>query len=194
MKTKIVSNQNTSVGGNPPQALKELVQYLEGLNERASIEKLNELLVGLEIRREDLESCIRFGPATYRRNLICESEWFELLCICWKSGQRSPIHNHAGSTCGLRIIQGVATETLFEWTDCGQIKAVQSTDCQADGVCTTQDAEIHQVSNLQGAGSDLITLHIYSPPLRTMDTYSLLGDVEEYRPTNFMTCQFGDGI
>ncbi len=36
-----------------------------------------------------------------------------------------------------------------------------------------QDADIHQVSNLQAEGTDLVTLHIYSPPLLRMDTYSL---------------------
>lgn len=194
MNTEIFSNRDCMAKADVPQAFKELILYLEGLTERASMEKLDELLEGVEITRKEIVDCVSFGSATYRRNLICESEWFELLCICWKSGQRSPIHNHAGSTCGLRIIHGVATETLFEWTDCGQIKAIQSTDCGVDHVCTTQDAEIHQVSNLQAPGCDLITLHIYSPPLRTMDTYSLMGDVEEYTPTNFMSCHFGGGI
>ena len=177
-----------------PNALKELVQYLEGLDSRASIETLGALLNDLQLNREDLESFASFGELTYRRNLICENDWYELLCICWHSGQRSPIHNHAGSTCGLRIIEGLATETTFEVTPSGQMKAVKSVDCETGFVCTTQDAEVHQVSNLQAAGSDLITLHIYSPPLRTMETYSLLGEVKEYTPTNYLTCEHGDGI
>ncbi len=178
-----------------PQCLKDLLDFLESLTERAPQEKLGELLEGLDISIDDLSHCVEFGPKTYRRNLICENEWYELLCICWKSGQRSPIHNHAGSTCGLRIIHGTATETLFEMTDCGQIKAVESVDYQVGHFCTTEDADIHQVSNLQTAGNNLVTLHIYSPPLKTMDTYSLMdSEVEKYSPTNDYMCHMGDCI
>lgn len=177
-----------------PTPLKELVDFLSGLTSRAPVEQLGELLNGLEITHEDVKAFTSFGDSSYRRNLICEGEWFELLCICWKSGQRSPIHNHANSTCGLRILKGVCTETTFVPTDCGQLKAVQSSDCGPDHVCSSQDAEVHQISNLQSAGNDLITLHIYSPPLRKMETYSLMGKKEIYKPTNFMVCQFADGI
>lgn len=194
MSTKPTGRELCPSHSKVPNPLKELVQYLDGLTERASVEKLEELLTSLEITRDDLINYAHFGPQTYRRNLICEGEWYELLCICWQDGQRSPIHNHAGSTCGLRIIHGIATETLFEWTDCGQIKAVESVDAVEGHVCSSQDADVHQVSNLQAAGKDLMTLHIYSPALRTMDTYSLLGEVSEYRPTNFMSCLYADGI
>ena len=178
-----------------PDCLRPLVEFLESLEARASQEKLGRLLAELTIDAEDLEPFVEFGCDTYRRNLICENQWYELLCICWKSGQRSPIHNHARSTCGLRIIEGVATETLFAMTDCGQIKAVESVDYPVGHHCTTEDADIHQVSNLQGKDRNLITLHIYSPPLRTMDTYSLMNsDVEEYSPNNKAYCHIGDCI
>jgi cysteine dioxygenase len=40
-------------------------------------------------------------------------------------------------------------------------------------ICATEDLDIHQISNDQPEGSDLITLHIYSPPLLVMGQYSL---------------------
>jgi cysteine dioxygenase len=184
----------TRTNARIPTPLRELVDFLSGLESRAPVERLGQLLSDLQISPEELRPFMQFGEITYRRNLICEGDWFELLCICWKSGQRSPIHNHAGSTCGLRIIQGMATETTFAWSECGQIKAVKSVDYSPGDVCSTQDDQVHQVSNLQAEGHDLMTLHIYSPPLRKMDTYSLMGDVEVYTPTNFMVCQFADGI
>ena len=184
MTVRPASNTSTSVN-RIPDCLGDLVKYLQGLTERASIERLHQLLTELNVGLQDLQPFMSFGPQTYRRNLICENEWFELLCICWRSGQRSPIHNHAGSTCGLRIIEGVCTETVFELTDCGQYKPVSSSDCSANEVCSTQDEEVHQVSNLQAEGKDLVTLHIYSPPLRQMDTYSLMGATEVYEPNEF---------
>lgn len=179
-----------------PGELNDLVQYLEGLQERADTQQLEALLAENTADLKCLAPFVVFGEKTYRRNLIKLGKWFELLCICWRSGQRSPIHDHAQSTCGLKIITGTATETLFETADCGQIKAVSSTDFGAGHICSTQDDNIHQVSNLQSAGKDLVTLHIYSPAITCMDTYSLL-DSEKviYVPQNAnVVCEIGDCI
>lgn len=177
-----------------PAVLSDLVDYLDGLTERATVKELQKRLSGLQISVDDVADYMHFGPATYRRNLICETKLYELLCICWRSGQRSPIHNHARSTCGLRILQGTATETTFEMTACGQVKATGSTDLTVGRVTATHDDQMHQVSNLQSAGEDLVTLHIYSPPLRKMATFSILGDeVGEYCPETFEV-SFGAGI
>jgi cysteine dioxygenase len=35
------------------------------------------------------------------------------------------------------------------------------------------DEQIHQMGNLRAAGDDLVTLHVYSPPLLHMRTYFL---------------------
>ncbi len=179
-----------------PNSFCELLNYLGSLNERASMDDLGGLLNGLEVTTEDLKSFSVFGKECYRRNLIQEGEWYELLCICWKSGQRSPIHNHAGSTCGLRIMKGVATETVFDETPSGQIKAVSSMDCGTGHVCCSQDEDIHQVSNLQAPGEDLMTLHIYSPALKAMDRFSLFHEEREvYVPQNGATiCHVADCI
>ena len=68
------------------------------------------------------------------------------------------------------------TETLFEVAPTGQIKALFSREKQAGDVIGSEDTDIHQVSNLQPAPANLITLHVYSPPLVTMGTYSLTDD------------------
>lgn len=171
-----------------PECLRSLVNFLNGLERRATKEELHNELSKLDVCQNDLREFACFGEATYRRNLVCESQYFELLCICWDSGQRSPIHNHAHSTCGLRVIEGTATETRFDQSPCGQVMAVCSENFPSGAVCSSQDADIHQVSNLQGPGDKLITLHIYSPPLRTMSTYSILGgEPEQYSPHNAQT-------
>jgi cysteine dioxygenase len=38
-------------------------------------------------------------------------------------------------------------------------------------VCCTQDTDIHQVCNTQSDGGNLVTLHVYSPPLAEMQTW-----------------------
>ena len=166
-----------------PDVLHPLVAYLDSLTERATIGKLHQLLTQSSVTLSDVSPYAIFSELGYARNLVCEGPWYHLLVLCWRSGQRSPIHNHAGSTCGLKILEGIATETLFEQTPCGQVKAVRSTEMAQGGICATQDADTHQVSNLQAPGQDLVTLHIYSPPLIKMDKFSLTGpQVEPYVP------------
>jgi len=174
--------------------LNELVEYLDGLTQRAPVEVLDRRLRALNITVDDLADYARFNEANYRRNLVRGGQWYHLLVLCWRSGQRSPIHNHAQSTCGLKILKGVATETKFEMTPCSLVKAVSSRDLHNGEICASQDADIHQVSNLQAEGNDLVTLHIYSPPLVRMKTYSLTDRaVGDYVPVINEHC-FGSGI
>ena len=51
--------------------------------------------------------------------------------LCWKNGQRSPIHDHTGSSCGVRVLRGTLTETLFELAPNGHVKAVARADFAA---------------------------------------------------------------
>jgi cysteine dioxygenase len=128
---------------------------------------------GLRLRREDVADWIAFSEAAYQRILIHQGIGFEALLLCWRSGQRSPIHDHAGSTCGVRIIAGRATETIFARSPCGRLVPARSRSLDAGSVCVSHDADIHQMGNLALPGQDLITLHIYSPPLTAMRVYSI---------------------
>ena len=153
--------------------LVRLVEYLDSLTDRAPLAALEQKLTSLDINLSDVREFVQFNEVSYRRNLVVSGDWYHLLVLCWRSGQRSPIHDHAQSTCGLKVLSGVATETKFAPTPSGLIKAVSSSDAHSGEVCVSQDSDMHQVSNLQVKGNDLVTLHIYSPPLLKMRTYSL---------------------
>jgi cysteine dioxygenase len=134
------------------------------------------LLRGLKQLRLDpaeLSPFIQFSPERYRRNLIHEGPAYHALLLCWRPGQRSPIHDHRGSACGVRVIRGQATETVFEMTEEGLIFPTQTRQLPEGFICATEDLDIHQLSNLQSGNADLITLHLYSPPLMVMGQYAL---------------------
>lgn len=165
------------------EKLAPLIAYLDGLSSRAPAEQVEARMRDADVSLDDVSEFVRFGERNYLRNLMKDGPWYHLLVMCWRSGQRSPIHNHDRSTCGLRVLAGVVTETSFEVTPSGLVKAVSSEDLDEGGVVVTQDSLIHQVSNLQEAGQDLVTLHVYSPPLLRMDTFSLTDrSVGEFRP------------
>lgn len=153
-------------------ALAELIRYLDGLTARADLRILRRLLARLVVTRRDLEPACRFGVQAYRRNPVARSDWYELLVLCWRSGHGTPIHDHRGSSCAFRVIEGVGTEIRFERTASGHVCPIRAISMEPGYVCAAQDDMIHQVANFQAPGRNLITLHIYSPPIRRMHTYA----------------------
>ena len=155
------------------QSLDALIEYLDSLEERATLPQLVKILEETEITTDDVKDFLTFSPVRYTRNLIRGGEWYNLLVLCWRNGQRSPIHDHKGSSCGMRILQGEAAETIFDLAPNGHVWAVGTKFHPVGHVLASQDTDKHQISNLQAGEADLVSLHIYSPPLLWMGTYSL---------------------
>ena len=159
-----------------PPVLLPLLKYLDHLKGRAELPDLHMLLTTLSIAPGDVRDCAKFDDTRYCRNLIASGPWYDLLVICWKSGQRSPIHDHAGSSCAFKVLTGACSETVYAFSPCGQVYPTHTIRQPAGAVVATEDEDTHQVSNLEPCGQDLITLHIYSPPLKSMHTFSILGE------------------
>lgn len=119
---------------------------------------------------EDLAEFARFDPERYQRNLLYTGQAFHALLLCWQSGQRSPIHDHQGSNCLVKVLRGQPIETAFARGPHG-IYPVQSHTLRPGQITASSDTDVHQVSNL--TGGDVVTLHVYSPPLFYMHVYSL---------------------
>lgn len=154
-------------------SLAEFFAALDAMKDRPEAAEMRGMLERLDVRFQDVAPVARFAPEGYQRNLLREGEHWHALVLCWRSGQRSPIHDHAHSVCGVKVVRGVATETLFQRTPSGQLKALSSRDLEEGAACASCDADIHQMSNLQAPGKDLVTLHVYMPPLREMKQYSM---------------------
>jgi len=173
--------------------LDRLFRYLDGLTCRAALPELTARMSEIELDCDDVEDFMRFSNNHYTRNLIKAGPWYHALVLCWKNGQRSPIHDHAQSSCGVRVLRGIATETLFEFTPQGHVKATFSRDHLSGSVCGSEDDDLHQISNLQDGNADLVTLHVYSPPLLHMGTYSIT-DLKRGIEPMYLEFQDGAGI
>ena len=154
-------------------ALQELIDYLDALTERAGVQELGDVLRRLDLTIEDVEPWVRYCDDGYQRNLIRSGPMYQAFALCWKSGQRSSIHDHAHSTCGVKVLTGTATETIFKPTPCGLICPTTTHQMHTGEVCVSQDSDIHQISNYEAEGTGLVTLHIYTPALEWVNTYSL---------------------
>jgi len=157
--------------------LEEWFAELDQHRDRIPLKVLTSGLKRVEVNLEAVRPFVQFSTERYRRNLMHAGPAYQALVLCWRNGQRSPIHDHRDSACAVRVICGEATETVFEMTDEGRVFEVRTRKLAEGFMCATQDLDIHQLSNLQSNGADLITLHIYSPPLLTMGQYSLTDSV-----------------
>jgi uncharacterized NAD(P)/FAD-binding protein YdhS len=146
------------------QRMLELFDMWDARGQIIALAELIESLKGLDLNRSDLDEVLTFNERTYGRASIWRRPNYEALVLCWKSGQRSPIHDHAGSSCAVRVIEGRATETRFVKSPCGRLVPHQSRTFSAGAVTGCRDSGTHQMANLEPPGRDLITLHVYSPP------------------------------
>ena len=163
--------------------LSNLLSQFDRHPESIPLDELIAELTESNLCLDDVQEFVCFSEEAYQRHLMHVGPGYQALILCWRSGQRSPIHDHRGSACGVRVLTGVLSETVFERNSGGLIFPTRTSELGEGDVCGSFDNDIHQVSNLQPAGQDLVTLHIYSPPLLAMGTYSLTDDrVGEYVP------------
>jgi cysteine dioxygenase len=143
-----------------------------------------------------LSPYLYFSSERYTRNLIHRTEVFELIAICWESGQKSAIHNHRDQRCWMAMALGKVMVHNFRMIRkdpaTGFCELESSTQFQIDTE-TPQEVDpaepIHQVLNLPQFGSRAVTLHIYSRPFDTCEVYDLkarsYGDVALQNTSEF---------
>jgi cysteine dioxygenase len=169
--------------------MSDLYRFLDNLNGPAPLEELAARVREVDINWDELVPHVRFSRHGYTRNLVRSGPWYYVLVLCWRHGQRSPIHDHAGSHCVVRVLRGVLTETRFEFAANDHVKAVASCDHPPGSVLAGKDRDLHQISNLDAGMTDLVTLHVYSPPLLQMGTYSI---TDTRRGSELLLMEFSD--
>jgi cysteine dioxygenase len=174
-----------------------LVAAIDELKHRAKEMKLVDLrrfISTVKPERSEIEPYVLFTEERYARNLIYKCADFECLVLCWRPGQRSPIHDHANSICAVYTLDGLLSADNYRKMSNGHIRADYSEDFKPGSVLTIQTAEIHQVSNLQDT-TDLISLHFYLGPLENSFLYSVQQPIHElYQRTYTRVFTLADGI
>ena len=153
--------------------LASLAERVAGLERRPELSDVSDWMARVSVTSEELRPHVGFKEGTYARHRVQFSEYAELLVLCWLPGQRTPIHDHDGSFGAVRVLQGVMWETLFEM-DGGRGLTYKSSREWTPGSVTGADVpDIHQLGNPDVSGQDLITLHLYAPPLKSLNVYKI---------------------
>jgi predicted metal-dependent enzyme (double-stranded beta helix superfamily) len=151
-------------------------------------ERLMDLTHRLIISAELIESRTCFAANTYARNLVCRTPTFELLVLCWKPGHESTIHDHAGALNAIRVHRGELTSRVFvpvagRPTGTGPVELLAEERVQEGGWTGVDRGGIHHLANT--AAEDLVTVHVYAPPLTELVVYSTDSAETERRPLRY---------
>lgn len=159
-----------------------LEQFFEELDReprRVPIRTLCDRLERLDLGDGSLDPFVRFANDGYRRNLVRLGPGYAALLLCWRPGQSSPVHDHQGSACALRVVRGTGLETRYVPREGGGLAESGRKVYRVGDVCGTYDSDIHTIVN-DSDEEDLVTLHVYTPPMLRYHTYCLQsGDVTE---------------
>jgi cysteine dioxygenase len=127
-----------------------------------------------------LEPYLYFSHEHYTRNLIHRTALFELLVICWESGQKSAIHNHRDQSCWMAAVVGTVQVHNFKLIRKDRSAGFCELQSDSHSLITPASPQevdpeepIHQVLNPASFASRAVTLHIYSKPFDTCEIYDL---------------------
>jgi cysteine dioxygenase len=152
-------------------SLRALVAALESQATAPSLKQIYDWLETAEISAEELEPYLGFKEGNYWRHRVCRNEFVEMLVLCWRPGQRTPIHDHNGSHGGVKILEGMLWETTFTFEATKGLEYKAAREYSPSAVTGSDVPDIHQLGNPDVSGQDLITLHVYAPPLGVLHTY-----------------------
>ena len=148
----------------------DTLAWLDSLEARPGLSELGTRLESMPVNLEALKEHIGYTENDgYQRNIIKKTEHYEMVAITWRTGQNTPIHDHAGSDCVFLIVEGTSTETTYELND-DDLAVPSGVRNYAPGeVCAADEPDIHRISN--DTDGDLINLHVYTPPLSGFGIY-----------------------
>jgi len=186
LSSQIEPSANSATGAcsnNQTLSFAALVETLKAQTEPPSLKQLYTWLENTSIAAEELEPYLGFKEGTYWRHLVCRNEAVEMLVLCWKPGQRTVIHDHNGSVGAVLVQRGVVWETMFTFHEEKGLRYNSVAEHQSGAVIGADVPDIHQLSNPDASEQDLVTIHVYAPPLGVLHTYKPgSAQIELYTP------------
>ena len=169
----IASIDPTSIDPAGRLTFQSLANKLNSLTAVPSLEQTNRLIQYTDISDDEIEPYLGFKVGNYSRHRVMKNEFVEMLVLCWKPGQRTPIHDHNGSHGAVFVHQGILWETMFDYDTETGLQYRSHRELRAGGLTGSELPDIHQLGNPDVSGRDLVTIHIYAPPLGVLKTYKL---------------------
>lgn len=172
MAAQFQEAESTTFHG-PTLTFNDLADKLRALTAVPSLPQVYELVERTKIAHEEVQPYLGFKAGNYSRHRVMKNEFVEMLVLCWKPGQRTPIHDHNGSHGAVFVQEGILWETTFDYDVDTGLNYKSHRELREGGLTGSEVPDIHQLGNPDVSGRDLVTIHIYAPPLGVLKTYKL---------------------
>ena len=162
-----------AIGSNPNHyGLSWLVCELDARNGVLDEPTVRRLLMQAQLTPAEVGSYVEPRADSYARRRVVRRESYELLVLTWIPSQGSVAHDHSGSLCGLKVVQGSLEEQLFEDLPDGRVCRMAANRLRAGQVIVDPGIVVHSLAN-SSADEVLVTVHVYSPPLPEVRRYAV---------------------
>ena len=161
--------------------IEKLVEGLRQLPESAfdQTETVRRFLQETPVSADSLAPYLTWDRQHYTRNLIDRTPLYELMAICWETGQASSVHNHRDQNCWMAVPIGRLHVENFHLVE----QDLQSGHCRLEPLnivemnisqpCAVDPADpVHRVVNPREFQERAVSLHVYSRPFDTCVVYS----------------------
>jgi cysteine dioxygenase len=162
-------------------AVETLVEGLRRLPESAfdGTETVRRFLQETPVEAESLTRYLTWDRQHYTRNLIDRTPLYELMAICWETGQASSVHNHRDQNCWMAVPVGRLLVENFHLVHqdlregrC-RLEALNTVEMNIAHPCAVDPADpVHRVVNPREFNQRAVSLHVYSRPFDTCVVYS----------------------
>uniref|UniRef100_A0AC35U5F6 Cysteine dioxygenase n=1 Tax=Rhabditophanes sp. KR3021 TaxID=114890 RepID=A0AC35U5F6_9BILA len=131
-------------------------------------EEVKDILSSYKSNNNDWKQYAKFDPHKYTRNLVDEGNGkYNLIVLCWGPGIASGIHDHRGSHCFVKVLDGEVTETKYDWpeeeNEDDELRQIEKDTFIKNEVTYMSDKlGLHRMEN-ESNTNNCVTLHLYIP-------------------------------
>ena len=179
-------------------AIESLVQGLRLLPESAfdQTEAVRRFLQETPVDGDSLARYLTWDRQHYTRNLIDRTPLYELMAICWETGQASSVHNHRDQNCWMAVPVGRLLVENFHLVHqdlrkgrC-RLETLNTVEMNIAHPCAVDPGDpVHRVVNPREFNQRAVSLHVYSRPFDTCVVYSpeqgTCGEIQLHFHTTF---------
>jgi len=168
-------------------SIKQLIKNLDEC-ENSDVKGFEKILFNLDLSEKqiaEIEKKCLWSSDFYTRNLIKRDDKYELMFLCWNPDQISPIHDHAGQSCWVKILKGDCEEKLYLLDEKNnKLKLIKTAK-----LGPSEQSYIHDdiaLHSLQNVGKDkMIGVHLYLNPIDTCFVYEVNGEERKLIQTKY---------
>ncbi len=166
-------------------SLPELIETLDECDPQDYVK----IAANMKLPKAEFDKYTFWKDECYARNCIERTDVYELILICWKPGDASPIHGHDEQKCWVYQVDGTMHEERFQEED-GKLIPCNTLELQAGKLTYMEDRMgYHSLAN--NSGEPAMTLHLY---ISAIDSCKVFDDEEARFKTKMVTYDSYKGV